>query len=913
MKMRRPRQETGATLLSDAASPGELRVDLWNRIREAVAGLTDGKRDERREIETSVRRLEDFERLWVYPGPERIDRLRQLYRSGDVQQLRPLVNEIVDRLSELGDRATLLDERAETPHYFTVLLVDTLSPERLRSLRSDLREVRASGRGDLAFDVVQVSSFEEAWMAVFCNTDIQAVVMRHAFPLHAAQRFASPGVQAVLDKVTASLASTSISESLAVAIRHLRPELDLYLLTNESLTTPGERTSELFSRVFYRFEAGHELEMAILDGVRARMRAPFFDALKGYAERPIGNFHALPIARGNSVFHSKWIQDFGKFYGSNLFMAESSSTAGGLDSLLEPTGTIKEAQDLAARCFGARRTFFVTNGTSTANKIVEMALLRPGDVVLIDRNCHKSHHYALVLAGARPVYLDAYPLQRFAIYGGVPLRLLKQKLLELKHEGQLERVRLVVLTNVTFDGIVYQPERVMEELLAIQPKLCFLWDEAWFAYARFLPMMRQRTAMAAAKRLGDRLATRAYREEYRAYQSWLGPDGLDGLRDEEILERHLLPDPDQAQVRVYATQSTHKSLSAFRQASMIHVRDDQFERQVASPFIEAFFAHTSTSPNHQLVASLDVARKQMELEGFAMVRVAFQLALRMRDRMASDPLISKYLSVLEQSQIIPDRFRASGFDRYAGTRDLDAVDRAFREDEFVLDPTRLTLYTALTGKNGFEFRGDVLMKQLGIQVNHTSINTVLMNSTIGVTWGALSFLLDGLRRHAAALDRQLALATADGRRLFEAKIRAITTELPPLPDFSDFHPAFRTSAVGDGDIRTAFSLAFAEGATEYVPLAAAAARLQSGRPLVSTRFVVPYPPGFPILVPGQLVSPQIVEFMRKLDVKEVHGYRREFGLSVFTEEALERGAVAAPSRLDLLARELEQEAHPHVH
>ena len=169
------------------------------------------------------------------------------------------------------------------------------------------------------------------------------------------------------------------------------------------------------------------------------------------------------------MFNSRWIQDFGRFYGDNLFMAESSSTAGGLDSLLEPTGTIKEAQELAARCFGAQRTFFVTNGTSTANKIVHMALLRPGDIVLIDRNCHKSHHYGLALAGARPVYLDAYPLQRFAIYGGVPLRTLKQKLLELRREGQLDRVRLVVLTNVTFDGIVYHPERVMEELLAIHP------------------------------------------------------------------------------------------------------------------------------------------------------------------------------------------------------------------------------------------------------------------------------------------------------------------------------------------------------------------------------------------------------------------------------------------------------------
>jgi arginine decarboxylase len=428
----------------------------------------------------------------------------------------------------------------------------------------------------------------------------------------------------------------------------------------------------------------------------------------------------------------------------------------------------------------------------------------------------------------------------------------------------------------------------MEELLAIHPDLCFLWDEAWFAYARFLPLMRRRTAMAAAEALQERLASRAYREEYRAFEARLGAGGLEALSDDELLDRRLLADPQRARVRVYAAQSTHKSLSAFRQASMIHVRDDLFERQVAAPFAEAFLAHTSTSPNHQLVASLDVARKQMELEGFATVKVAYQLALRMRDRVAGDPLIARYLSILDQADLVPAPFRASGFARYTEARALAAVDRAFADDEFVLDPTRLTVYTAHAGASGFEFRSRVLMQELGVQVNHTSINTVLMNATIGVTWGALSFLLDGLRRHAAALDRQLARASADERRLFEARVLGITTELPPLPDFSGFHPAFRGSAAGDGELRAAFFLAFAEGASEHLPLEAALRAVEAGRALVSTRLVVPYPPGFPVLVPGQLVSPQILEFMRRLDVKEVHGYRRDLGLEVFTQEALER-------------------------
>ena len=99
----------------------------------------------------------------------------------------------------------------------------------------------------------------------------------------------------------------------------------------------------------------------------------------------------------------------GQFYGTNLFLAESSATTGGLDSLLEPTGNIKKAQDMAARAFGAKRAYFATNGTSTSNKIVVQAVCKPGDIVIVDRNCHKSHHYGFVLAGAQPYYVEAYP------------------------------------------------------------------------------------------------------------------------------------------------------------------------------------------------------------------------------------------------------------------------------------------------------------------------------------------------------------------------------------------------------------------------------------------------------------------------------------------------------------------------
>ena len=188
----------------------------------------------------------------------------------------------------------------------------------------------------------------------------------------------------------------------------------------------------------------------------------------------------------------------GEFYGQNLFLAETSATTGGLDSMLEPTGNIKVAQEKFARAVGADHVFFVTNGTSTSNKMVYQAVTKPGDIVIADRNCHKSHHYGMVLSGAQPLYVEAFPMTEYSMYGAVPLRTIKQALLDLKAEGRLDRVKMLTLTNCTFDGHVYNTRRVMEECLAIKPDLLFLWDEAWFGFARFSPFLRPRTGLGAA-------------------------------------------------------------------------------------------------------------------------------------------------------------------------------------------------------------------------------------------------------------------------------------------------------------------------------------------------------------------------------------------------------------------------------
>ncbi len=182
-----------------------------------------------------------------------------------------------------------------------------------------------------------------------------------------------------------------------------------------------DNTLDCFKRVFYRTEDLQEIHLSILQSIKERYETPFFSALMDYSRKPTGVFHAMPISRGNSIFRSQWLQDFGEFYGKNIFLAETSATTGGLDSLLQPTGPLKKAQELASKAYGSLNTFFVTNGTSTANKIVLQALVQPEDLVLIDRDCHKSHHYGMVLSGALPVYLDSYPVEKYSMYGAVPL------------------------------------------------------------------------------------------------------------------------------------------------------------------------------------------------------------------------------------------------------------------------------------------------------------------------------------------------------------------------------------------------------------------------------------------------------------------------------------------------------------
>lgn len=900
----------------------QFRLETWNALKRQTDRLrrySDAGK-ETAELQSSIQETLDLlsriERYWTFPGIAVCADLQQLcirgrfsslhshtaravrllagggYRRRDSDQLRLARQERDRGASGTDDEDSLLASESELEQrpYFEVLVVDEIDAEEEAALCAQLLDMR-SDDDEFIYDVVVVPSFQDAVIAVLFNHNIQSCIIRYQFPIESVapleelQHYAQ-----MVDKSLLERAERDPSGALSEAIRDLRPELDLFKVTDETFGCISASDTRCFRRVFYRQEDYFEMHLCILKGIRERYSTPFFDALREYSHKPTGVFHALPISRGKSITKSHWIEDMGRFFGLNIFMAETSSTMGGLDSLLQPTGPIKEAQRKMARAFGARHSFFVTNGTSTANKIVMQALVRPDDLVLLSHDCHKSHPYGLVLTGGQPVYLDAYPLNDFTMFGGVPLREIKRQLFRLKQAGKLDRVRMLLLTNCTFDGVVYDPERIMREVLAIKPDMVFLWDEAWFAFACATPTYRRRTAMAAAAALRESFGSPAYRERHAGWAEDHG--ALDPEDEATWVEHELLPDPDQVRIRVYATHSTHKTLTSLRQGSMIHVYDQDFEQKTSESFHGAYMTHTSTSPNYLILASLDVGRRQLELEGYELVRQSVGLAMMIRRQIADHPLLSRYFRVLRAKDMIPEEFRPSGLERfYNPATGFTRVEDHWRKDEFALDPLRITLHIGATGMDGDTFR-KLLIERHDIQINKTTRNTVLFLVNIGSTSGSATYLLDVLVSVAQELDEVAEAQSNIDRAASASRVLALTNKLPPLPHFSRFHRAFVADPTGgtpEGDMRTAFFLAYDGENCEHLPLDGPLSEaMQSGRDVVCSTFVTPYPPGFPVLVPGQVVTPAIVEYLQALDVKEIHGYDAKHGLHVFRQDVLDQ-------------------------
>jgi arginine decarboxylase len=471
-------------------------------------------------------------------------------------------------------------------------------------------------------------------------------------------------------------------------------------------------------------------------------------------------WHTPGHSSGESLRGSPWVNDFYDFMGEHVFDADLSVSVPMLDSLMEPTGVIAEAQAMAAKAFGAKRTFFATNGTSTANKVIFQTLLAPGEKLLLDRNCHKSVHHGVVLSGAHPVYLDSALNRKYGLYGPVPKKVLLREI--KKHPD----AQALILTSCTYDGLRYDLEPIVEA--AHKQGIKVIVDEAWYGFARFHPEFR--------------------------------PTALDAGAD-------------------YATQSTHKVLSAFSQASMIHVNDPGFREHL---FRENFNMHTSTSPQYGLIASLDVARKQAVMEGFKLLSRTLELTNEVKKLVNS----TRVFRVLELEDLLPEQVRHDGIR---------------------LDPTKVTIDISGCGYTVDDLQ-KVLFERYNIQTEKSTFNTLTLLLTIGTTRSKVSRLYDALMR--------IAREGRQPRRLIQT---------PDIPAFTKLKYLPRDAYYCGG---------------ELLPVLDERERVNRGLAgRICADQIVPYPPGIPVLVPGQLITRKVAEYvanlLRSQKRMEVHGIVHE--------------------------------------
>ena len=546
---------------------------------------------------------------------------------------------------------------------------------------------------------------------------------------------------------------------LVQKITRFRPELDIYVLIAKD--QEDEVVDALFSEAvdgyFYRGERDYRGMYRILNAqLQEKTDTPFFDALKSYVLMAKDAWHTPGHSSGDSMRDSPWVSDFYEFMGEHVFDADLSVSVPMLDSLMEPTGVIAEAQKLAAKAFGARRTFFATNGTSTGNKVIFQTLLAPGEKLLLDRNCHKSVHHGVVLSGAYPIYLDSSLNTKYGIFGPVP------KATILKAIDAHPDAEALILTSCTYDGLRYDLKPIIEAAHARHIKVII--EEAWYGFARLHPFFRKTTIESGAD---------------------------------------------------YATQSTHKVLSAFSQASMIHVNDPDFNEHI---FRENFNMHTSTSPQYSMIASLDVARKQAVMEGYKLLNRTLELAQELRSQINSTGVFR----VLELDDLVPE---------------------SVKDDNIRLDPTKVTVDISTCGFTVEELQKE-LFERFNIQVEKSTFNTLSLLLTIGTTRSKVSRLYDALMRISREARAQ--------RRLYRS---------PDIPGFTRLHFLPRDAFYCGG---------------ELAPLLDEQEKLNlqlQGR--VAADQVVPYPPGIPVLVPGQLITEEIIYYLvgllRSQKRVEMHG------------------------------------------
>ena len=561
---------------------------------------------------------------------------------------------------------------------------------------------------------------------------------------------------------------------------------------------------------------------------------PFFRALLHYAQDGSYSWHCPGHSGGVAFLKSPVGQMFHQFFGENMLRADVCNAVEELGQLLDHTGPVAASERNAARIFNSDHLFFVTNGTSTSNKIVWHSTVAPDDIVVVDRNCHKSILHAIMMTGAVPVFLTP-TRNHYGIIGPIPKSEFDMKSIQRKIDAnpfikdKTKKPRILTITQSTYDGVVYNVEMLKEMLDGQIDTLHF--DEAWLPHAAFHDFYKNMHAI-----------------------------GRDRPRAKESM--------------IFATQSTHKLLAGLSQASQILVREPQTKKLNKHIFNEAYLMHTSTSPQYAIIASCDVAAAMMEAPGgTALVEESIAEALDFRRAM------HKVDEEYEDDWWFKVWGPANIAEEGIGTREdwvLHADDKwhgfgKLAEGFNMLDPIKATIITpGLDVDGGFSESGipaAMVTKYLaehGVIVEKCGLYSFFIMFTIGITKGRWNTLLTALQQFKDDYDKNQPMwrilpefAAAHPRyervglrdlcqQIHEAytahNVARMTTEMY----LSDMQPAMKPSD------------AFAKMAHDEIDRV----EIDDLEGRITAVLLTPYPPGIPLLIPGEIFNKTIVDYVK---------------------------------------------------
>lgn len=616
-------------------------------------------------------------------------------------------------------------------------------------------------------------------------------------------------------------------QELCQQIHDFNEYLPVFAFSSSNSVTDATFQQLSLNVEFFEYEISNAADIAVtisqkVEEYEKAVTPPLTRALINFAKEGKYTFCTPGHMSGTAFQHSPIGALFYDFFGANTFKADVSVSVGELGSLLDHSGPHRDAEKYIAETFNADRSYIVTNGTSTANKIIGLYSAPAGSTVLIDRNCHKSLTHLMMMSNVIPIYLRP-TRNAYGILGGIPQS-------EFKHETIEKRVKETpnatwpvhaVVTNSTYDGLFYNTGFIKNTL----DVKSIHFDSAWVPYTNFSPI----------------------------YQ---GLAGMSGGRTEGKV--------------IYETQSTHKLLAAFSQASMIHVKGEINE----ATFNEAFMMHTSTSPFYPIVASTETAAAMMRGNvGRRLIDESIDRAIRFRKeikrlREESD---SWFFDVWQPENIgTKECWELKPEDKWHGFRNID-------QEHMYLDPIKVTLLTpGLNGDGTMAERGipaSIVSKYLddrGVIVEKTGPYNLLFLFSFGIDNTKAMGLLRELCNFRRDYDRNLEIKEAipslykkdpsfyDGMRLQELAqgIHKLIVE-HDLPNMM-FHAIETLPKM----VMTPFEAFQRElnGEVEEV-------RIQDMQDKVNANMILPYPPGVPLVMPGEMLTADnraVLDFMLML-------------------------------------------------